>query len=68
MLGAIAYQPRCATVEMRVLTGLVSVTLVQAWVLLGDFRWDASREEDTYVGTLRQFSRELADELKESFE
>jgi len=56
LVGAVSYQPRNASEHSRVITGVISFAIVEAWVLVCDWREGTNDLEDK---TLRQEARKL---------
>lgn len=60
LMAYISFLPRCANEEMRILTGLIEILIVEIWVVVNDWRSDITEANE------REFLYEFAIELAKS--
>jgi hypothetical protein len=63
LLGEMTYRPPCRDIFSRLVTGLISVAIVNSWALVQDHR---ARTDDEEKISLKASARELYLELKGS--
>ena len=60
LLGRVSFKPKCMDMDMRLLTGVISAAIVQAWVLVNN---NFQGIEDTELSDLKDAAKDLADAL-----
>lgn len=61
LLGEMSYRPSCRDVPTRLITGLITIAIVNSWALVQDHR---VRNDDEEAVSLKEGARELYLELK----
>ena len=48
LLGAVTFRPKCVDPLMRMLTGVISIAIVQSWVVFNDSIQQTDAQEDLH--------------------
>jgi hypothetical protein len=62
LMGKVSYIPRCSSPETRILIGVVTASIVQAWVLVNN---EQQGNEDSEIAHLKRSAQSLARSLVE---